>query len=221
MENHPIQSMDSSPQKRSNLLVTLLVIVIILAFVLGGLIVYILLNKTNSSTTETTTPTLTQASPTTTLSPVQTNSSFCIPQNLSATLSLSPGAGNVYGTFKVTNTSNEPCQIEGNHFIQPNFDSNTIKNLTVTHQGTNTTDIYTLQPNKSVFSQVHYPNGPQCSGPTVQDPVSFTYQIADNTEVTFKDAMNGKQNFVVNGCSSPTEKTEITIWNMSDQPITP
>jgi len=221
MENQPTEAMTSPPQKKNSLLVTLLVIVIILAFVLGGLIVYILLNKTTSSTKGIITPTPTQIQTTSTPSPTETSSSFCLPSNLSSTLSLSPGAGNVYGTFKITNTSSEPCQIEGNHFIQVNYDTNTIKNLTVTHQGTNTTDVYTLQPNQSIYSQVHYPNGPQCSGPTVQDPVSFTYTISNNDTVTFKDSMSGKQSFVVNGCSLATEKTEITIWNISNQPITP
>lgn len=221
MENQPNETMTPPPQKKNALLITLLVIVIILAFVLGGLIVYIFLNKTTSSPNGTTTPTPTQTSPTATMSPTQTNSSFCSPSNLSSTLSLSPGAGNIYGTFKITNTSNKPCQIEGNHFIQVHYDMNTIKNLTVTHQGINSTDVYTLQPNQSVYSQVHYPNGPQCSGPTVQDPVTFTYMISNNNSVAFKDSMSGKQSFVVNGCSSSTEKTEITIWNMSDQPIIP
>lgn len=146
--------------------------------------------------------------------------SYCSPSSLDATLGLNGAAGSIYGNAEIKNTSSTPCQIIGNNFIDASFDSS-IKNLTVTHTGTSTNQTFTLQPGKSVYSQVRYQNGPQCQGPTVQDQVTFSYKISPSGSVTFKNTENGKTAQVVQGCSSPTDMTEITVWNMSSQPITP
>lgn len=146
--------------------------------------------------------------------------SYCAPNNLEATLTTSGAAGNIYGTATIKNTSNSSCQIIGNDFLDVSYDSS-IKNLTVTHTGTPTNQTFTIQPGKAVYSQVHYPNGPQCQGPTVQDQVTFSYKISPSGSVTFKNTENGQTTQVVQGCQSPTDMTEITVWNISSQPITP
>jgi len=153
-------------------------------------------------------------------SATSTATSYCTPSALDATLSLSGAAGNIYGTAAIKNTSNTPCQIIGNNFMDVSYDSS-IKNLTVTHTGTPTNQTFTIQPGKSIYSQVHYPNGPQCQGPTVQDQVTFSYKISPSGSVTFKNTENGNTAQIVQGCSSATDMTEITVWNMSSQPITP
>lgn len=149
-----------------------------------------------------------------------TSVSYCAPANLEANLSLSGAAGSIYGNAEIKNASNSPCQIIGNNFIDVSYDSS-IKNLTVTHTGTPTNQTFTIQPGKSVYSQVRYQNGPQCQGPTVQDQVTFSYKVSSRGSVTFKNTENGKTTQVVQGCQSPADMTEITVWNMSAQPITP
>jgi len=144
--------------------------------------------------------------------------SFCTPRDLQGSISLSPGAGNIYGTFTLTNMSSRPCKVLGGEFIDVHYNP-TITNISITHVGQTQPAPFVLAPHQTIYSQVHYPNGPQCSSVTKPVPVSFTYAIDAQKEVTFKDA-NGKAEQQVQACKSPNEITQIQIWNMATQPIT-
>lgn len=217
------QNDHNTMQKRSSLVIMLTVIVIILAVILLGLIGYIFLYRKSSNRPVTPTPSVTKvmAPPSTSVTPSINGTTFCIPAQLKSTVQLSSGAGNVYGTFMITNISDHACKVIGDSFIQVHYDSDSIKNLVVEHSGNPSHSRFTLQPQSSVYSQVHYPNGPQCNGPTVTDQVSFTYAISDTDSVTFKDIRSNSNTFSVNGCSAANDTTTITIWNLSNEPITP
>lgn len=145
--------------------------------------------------------------------------SYCAPNQLQANLSLEPAAGNIYGTFTIKNTSNTTCQVSGNSFITANYAS-TIKNIAVTHVGEPTQSTYTLEPNQTLYSQLHYPNGPQCSSAAQSTPVTFRYAVSPNKSITFTNS-NGNTAQNVATCKASDEETTIQIWNISDKPITP
>lgn len=143
--------------------------------------------------------------------------SYCSSSNLQAFLNLSPAAGNIYGTFTLKNISNQSCSISGGNFIEVSY-PNSIKNISVTHVGQTQSQPFTLSPNQTLYSQVHHPNGPQCQGPTQQVNVSFSYKISPTNSITFNT--EGNTPAIVQDCQGP-EVTQIQIWQMSTQPITP
>lgn len=171
------------------------------------------------TTAPTSIPTPTPTPVTVTPNPTVTIS-YCLPANLQATIDLSPGAGNVYGTFTLKNVSSNTCKISGGEFIGVNYDTTKVKNITVTDIGQTQSQPFILNPNQTIYSQVHYPNGPQCQSGVNQTPVTFTYKISPTSTVVFTSAQNNIPQ-VVQTCKSDSEMTEVQIWNMSTQPITP
>lgn len=139
---------------------------------------------------------------------------YCRSHDVETLLTLDHAAGNVYGTFTLKNISNKTCQILGNKFIEPQYVSTNTK---VVHEGKTQPQAFVLSPNQTLYSQVHYPNGPQCSSETVQLPVTFSYMISPTENIVFKDQM-GKAEQLMQACKSQ-DITEIQIWNMSDKPI--
>lgn len=144
--------------------------------------------------------------------------SYCSANDLAASLDLSPGAGNIFGTFTLKNISSQICSVLGGNFIDVSYDSS-IKNISVSHQGQTQPQPFTLSSNQVLYSQVHYPNGPQCQGPTKAVNVSFSYKISPTQTVTFKNSGNTAS--VVQACQSDKAMTKIQIWQLSDKPITP
>lgn len=150
-----------------------------------------------------------------------TSVGYCSPQDLDAAVHFSPGAGNVYGTFTLKNMSPHTCYLLGGSFISAHYDTSTVKNITITHVGQTQPAPFILSPNQTLYSQVHYPNGPQCQSVGLNNTaVLFTYQISSTDTVTFKNE-NGSTQQQIHTCTSPTDQTEIQIWNMSTSPITP
>lgn len=145
--------------------------------------------------------------------------SFCSPKNLEAVVSLSAGAGNIYATVTIKNISKNPCQILGNQSIAAQYDIQTVKNITVVYVGKQQRDLFTLTPQQSIYSQIHYPNGPQCQSIGLNSTnVTFTYKISPDDTITFKN-QDGKTAQIVQTCKDPTDMTEIEIWNIASEPI--
>lgn len=185
--------------------VTGIVIAIIVLFL--GLATYLYSPHTNLI------PVLT---PTPTSAPIH---SFCNTNDLQALITLSPGAGNVYGTLTVKNIGTKPCQIEGENYVNAKYDTQAVKNISIEHQGTAESSMYAISPNQSLYSQIHYPNGPQCSDRTIATPVTFAYSVSPNNTIDFVNNDNSKT-VTVNTCLSNSEVTTIQIWNLSSTPIT-
>lgn len=139
----------------------------------------------------------------------------CKPTDIKATISFEGAAGSTYGTASLTNTSQKPCNVQGNQYIKPQFSAS---NIEVSEQELVDLPILVLQPNQTIYSQVRYTNGAQCSGPTQAATVSFSYPISTSTTVTFKDSGNKAQQ-TVPVCQNVNEITELLVWGLFDQPL--
>ena len=216
---------NSRVSKRDIILIGIVVLIL-----LGGIGYFYLQNSASTRqqipasltpTTQQPSPSISQTSGRATLSP-SNEAVYCRSQNLQASLNLSPGAGNVYGTFMVKNISQGTCQVQGGEFILAKYDTNTVKNITVTHVGQTQKPPFILSPGETIYSQVHYPNGPQCQSIGLNTTgITFSYQISLTNTIAFKNQEGNTEEIPVHTCKSPTDMTEIQIWNMATQPITP
>ncbi len=158
----------------------------------------------------------TQPSPTaipSTSTPTLASINYCKPQDLAASVTLGPAAGNIYGDFQITNSSNQMCQIVGTNYVLISYDQIRNNNIKVVHQPQTMQSIFQLKPNDSVYAKIHYPNGPQCNGPTKSVNISFSYQISPDQTVIFK---NPNQNFPLQACVS-ADITQIDLSGFSTQ----
>ena len=191
-----------------------ILLALMILMILGGGCVYLTKYKTSNITPSSISPTsVPQPNET------NTNSSNCLASDFQASVSLDPGAGNIYGTLTIKNISNKVCQVIGSNLVTPIYDTQTYKNISVLHQGKMEKDIFVLNPGQLLYSQLHYPNGPQCSDETKIAKVQFTYAISDNIKITFVDSQGNKDQSV-QVCKSLTEITDIKVWNISSAPIT-
>jgi hypothetical protein len=142
-----------------------------------------------------------------------TTTPFCQPNQLSGNIDTQAAAGNIYATLTLTNIGKTACEIALGDTISARFDA---KNIAVHYEDTTHSNKMILSPTKSVYSQVHFPNGPQCQSGIIQKPLTLTYK-AGQTSIEFKST-NGK--LMVQACSSESEKTIIDIWPLSQKPIT-
>lgn len=185
---------------------------------------YIVATNKNKGTTSLPSPTPSpriQTAVTPSGSVVTSAVNYCHPQALQALVTFSPGAGNIYGTFTLKNVSRTPCQILGNAFITAAYDTSMVKNITISHIGQTQPQSFLLAPRQNLYSQVHYPNGPQCQSIGLNSTtVTFVYKISPEDTITFKNPQDGSQQ-VVQTCKSPTDMTDIQIWNIATAPITP
>lgn len=147
-----------------------------------------------------------------------TSQGFCTTSQLSGTVDPSPGAGNVYATVTITNISNTSCQIIGNNTLSINY-PNSVTNFQVTPQGTPTTAKFNLEPNQSIYSLIHYPNGPQCSSQItgVDAGVSYTISQTETLALTPTNAST----LEIPSCANPSEITTIDVYPFSITQVTP
>lgn len=140
---------------------------------------------------------------------------YCTADNIDGRVTVESAAGNTYATLTLKNSSTQTCSIDGRNFIQPTSNA---KNITITKEGKPGATYLTLKPNQTVYSQVHYPNGPQCSGETETKTVTFAYQISASQTVTFIDqSSNADQNITI--CKAEDEKTPIQVWSINAAPL--
>ena len=141
---------------------------------------------------------------------------MCDPANLNAAAAFEGAAGNIYGTFSITNTSGSACKVNGDKFVQVNYDTNSVQNIDVSPSGLPSVAAYTLAPNAAIYALIHMPNGPQCSSAVNQVSASYTYEVDSGKALTFKDAQGNSQ-FSIQACSGATDRTEVRVTNMSDE----
>lgn len=140
---------------------------------------------------------------------------FCAPADLEATMRFEGAAGNVFGTFQISNSSSKTCRINGRGFIEPVYNVAGNGNLGFIQTGLPSVQYYDLAPGQSIFARYHAPNGPQCSTGIRQVAMSFNYPISTSEKVGFRDSQGSQQTTVAN-CDLQTEMTQVTITNMSD-----
>lgn len=141
----------------------------------------------------------------------------CGEKQLAGSISTQGAAGNIYATLELTNTGTTACQITLGNSITAAFDAS---NIDLHYQQQSTPQAFMLAPSAKVYSQVHYPNGPQCSSGVREEQVTFFYKT-DQTSVTFAPVNIQQEKVVVQDCVSPAERTVIDIWPLSKTPITP
>lgn len=143
------------------------------------------------------------------------NSAFCDPTQLKSLIELEGAAGNIYGILSVQNISTKKCDIVGSNFVNV---VSSARNLTTKHVGKSGQATYSLTPSQTVYSQVHFPNGPQCNGNTEQSTLTVTYNISPTNSVTFQD-LTGKSAQTITVCAKDTDITKVDLWSLSTQPI--
>jgi len=143
---------------------------------------------------------------------------FCSPSQLSGTVDPSPGAGNVYATVTITNISQTECQVAGNNQLQINY-PNSVTNFQVAPQDQATTPVFNLEPNKSIYSLIHYPNGPQCSSQVTGVDAGVSYNVSQAETLAF--TITGSPTLEIPSCASPSEITTIDVYSFSTSPVTP
>jgi hypothetical protein len=150
-------------------------------------------------------------------SPTSANSQthLCQSNQLSTNISAQGAAGNIYATLEMTNSGKTTCEVVLGNTVTAMF---TAKNIIMRYEQTVPSEHFMLAPNAKIYSQIHYPNGPQCQSGITQKPITFFYKTAE-TNVEFVPTMPvGK--LVVQACLSEAEKTIIDIWPLSKTPIT-
>ena len=147
--------------------------------------------------------------------PTENPLGFCTSSDLESTIVLDAAAGNIFGTISIKNISQNNCKIEGDNFIKPTF---TAKSITVSTQGSAGPQSIILTPNQTVYSQVHFPNGPQCQSGISQINISFSYQVSSTDSVIFKN-QNGSTQQAMVVCSLSTDLTDVQVWSIWAKPL--
>ena len=161
--------------------------------------------------------------PNVSLSPVQTETPtqstqtvICQQNQLSATLSAQGAAGNIYAKLELTNTGKTTCEVILGNTVTTMFDA---KNIVINNKHTVPSENYMLAPGAKVYSQIHFPNGPQCQSGIAPESITFLYKTAETSVNFTPDAHTGK--LFIQACRSAAEKTTVDIWPLSKTPITP
>ena len=193
-----------------------LIFIVLVILIVGGIYFY---NQKHVATA----PGLTSAIPTPskqpnvtpTITPQPTITVYCTADDIDGGIMLEPAAGNIYGTLTLRNISGKSCSINGDNYIQP---TSAAQNTTITHEGNHGPNYITLEPNQTVYSQVHYPNGPQCNGSTEAKNITFAYQISQSQTVTFEDKDHNMDQSLT-ACTAADEKTAIEVWGITSAPL--
>lgn len=191
-----------------SIVIFFVVLIIVMLTTIGFLV---LRPSTNpGSPTSVTPPAVSTPTPTTpSLSP------SCNPSDLKAIIATEGGAGNIYGTLTLQNISTSSCTIIGNNFISATSPATT---LSFHHQGSLGPESISLAPHQTVYSQVHFPNGPQCPGSITQSSIIFKYLVSSATSITFTNA-NGKTSQPIQICSDQKTITTVDLWSIYLHPV--
>lgn len=199
------------------------IIVIVLLIILGGGAFFFLQSKKSSPVTPIPTPVPTQttlvsptAQPTAAIS--QTAGAYCTPSQLQATMQPEGAAGNVYVTLTIKNTSSTPCQVTGNNTVKVDYPLS-VTNFKTVMKRQPTTAVFTLAPNQTIYSLIHYPNGPQCSSQATGVDAGVSYAISPKDTISFKPTRG--TTLSIPSCGSASDITTIDLYPFSNQQVTP
>ncbi|SRR6266568_5480745 len=201
----------------------LTLVVILLAIIAFSFAGYFLISKFSPQNAPAVTQTPTVAtfptpstSSTSKVVPTEVQISPCRQDQLSAEISTQGAAGNIYATLELTNKGKTACVVELGNTVKAMLEA---KNIVTHDESTVPTQNFILAPKAKVYSQIHYPNGPQCQNGIAQQQITFLYKTDQTTIVFAPNAQTGK--LLVQACNSPTEKTIVDIWPLSKTPINP
>jgi hypothetical protein len=156
--------------------------------------------------------------PPTRSTPTAPQSSSCKSDQLEAKLTSDGAAGNMYVTLTIKNTSQTPCNVIGNNQIQVMY-PNSVTNLKTDLKKPPTKDIFTMSPNQTIYSLIHFPNGPQCSSEATEVNAGVSYKISETDTLSFKPFTGDTIN--IPSCGKETEITAIDLYSFSDKEVLP
>lgn len=143
---------------------------------------------------------------------------FCTPSQLQATADPEVAAGNAYVTLTIQNTSQTTCEVVGNNSLIVDY-PNSVTNFQIAHKGQSTTPVFTLEPGQTIYSLVHFPNGPQCSSEATDVDSMVSYDISQNDSVSFTPTQGST--IAIPSCGNPSEITTIDLYPFSTTQVTP
>jgi len=146
--------------------------------------------------------------------PTSTQTALCQQNQLTGTLSSEGAAGSIYVTLELSNSGKTACEVVLGNTITTTLDA---KNIELNQKQTVGSGNFNLAPGAKVYSQAHYPNGPQCQSGVTPKPVTFLYK-SSQTSVSFTPNRQTGQ-VMIQTCSSQSEKTTVDIWPLSKTPI--
>lgn len=127
-------------------------------------------------------------------------------------------AGNIYVTLTIKNVSQTSCQVIGNNLPSVNYPISVTNFKTITKRQPTTT-VFTLTPNQTIYSLIHYPNGPQCSSKATGVDTGVSYAISSKDTISFKPTMG--TTLEIPSCGSSSDITTIDLYPFSSQQVTP
>lgn len=201
----------------------IVLIILVVVIVVGAGFFFLSQNKKTSNVSETREDKLTsmeQATPT----PMQSSESSsvasepCKPSQLKAVASTDVAAGNAYVTLTLQNTSDSSCQVIGNNFPEVQYPL-AVQNFKMDQKGTPANNTFTLAPNQTIYSLIHFPNGPQCSSQATDVNAAVSYQISSADSVTFTPTSGPTVD--IPSCGKNSDITMIDLYPFSTQPVTP
>lgn len=193
---------------------TILLLIIVILLVGGGYYYFQTQQQSTSPTPQPAVTTVVTATPTATAS----SSAFCLPTQLQAVIDPEVAAGNLYGQITIKNTSQTTCQIVGNNTLEVGYPLS-VKNFQTATKGQATTPVFTLEPGQTIYSLLHFANGPQCSSMATQVNSMVSYDISTTASVTFTPTIGSTLS--IPSCGNQSEITTIDLYPFSSQQVTP
>ncbi len=142
--------------------------------------------------------------------------SYCTPDQLESTVSTEGAAGSIYATLTMKNLSTKICQVYGNKIVAVSF-AKSDSNVKVTPDSLSPHQFITLQPGDTIYSQIKYPNGPQCSRGVVQNVFTITYPISESDVVNF---VSQDGNALLMQVCTNSDITDVLVWPFMGSPVT-
>ncbi len=127
-------------------------------------------------------------------------------------------AGNLYATITLQNTSDAECKVIGNNTLEVGY-PDSVTNFKTDTKGQASTPVFTLKPNQTIYSLIHYPNGPQCSSEATQVDAMVSYAISPKDTVSFKPATS--DTLSIPSCGSDSDITMVDLYPFSTSEVTP
>lgn len=146
------------------------------------------------------------------------NAAVCSPSQLEGSMNSEVAAGNVYVQVTLKNITSSPCKIKGDNELTIGYPIS-VTNFQTEVKGTPGKKEFTLAPNQSIYSLIHYPNGPQCSSLAMDVNAMVSYNISDTESVLFTPSTGPTLD--IPSCGNASEVTMIDLYPFSDTPVTP
>lgn len=143
---------------------------------------------------------------------------YCTPTQLDAILNTNVAAGQAYTTLTIKNISAKACDVIGNNQPQVMYPTS-VNNFQTQLKSQPIAKVFTLAPGQTIYSLIHFPNGPQCSSEAVDVNAGVSYVISANDTVSFKPITGDTLD--IPSCGKKEDITMIDLYSFSDVEVLP